>query len=169
VRVADQLPQPVQSVLAQASDLFSQAIGVAAQNPNAAAIAAAPLLGVAGVAWLASRFSGYGGSKPVLDVAELLQVRAQTAADAEVLACAHCLPCLHIIQSVTSCILVVALPGAWRVTAGRQCATQTKDAVLVDIRSERDRETQGQPLLAKRALGKGASVPPLSLGNARGK
>lgn len=48
-------------------------------------------------------------------------------------------------------------------------ALQTKDALLVDIRSDADRAAQGVPVLARRALGKGAVVPLFKLGGARGK
>lgn len=48
-------------------------------------------------------------------------------------------------------------------------ALQTKDALLVDIRSDADRSAQGVPALAKGALGKGAAVPVFKLGDARSK
>lgn len=64
----------MQIALGQASDLVSQAVRGVAQSPNAAAFATVPLLGVPGLLWVASRFSAYGGDKPVQEIAALLQV-----------------------------------------------------------------------------------------------
>lgn len=42
---------------------------------------------------------------------------------------------------------------------------QTSDAVLVDIRSDRDRRRQGLPVLEAGAYGKGAIIPRFALGS----